>query len=136
MSICCNIFLIGRGHAVVAGLELLPNWGATPTLHRELMKMLRTLPRGLPGVRVFSRHGKPIRYVREGFEAACHKTAIEGFTSDDLRHTSITDKDREGHSHSVIMASTGHETMSVFRRYRAVNREDLSEMPPKVRHSL
>jgi integrase len=87
--------------------------------------MLKAIPRGLPEVRVFTRSGKPIKCVREGFEAACRKAAIEGFTFHDLRHTYITNKDREGHSHIVIMASTGHKTMNVFRRYRAVSREDL-----------
>jgi integrase len=76
-------------------------------------------------VRVFTRNGKSIKCVRKGFEAACRKGAIEGFTFHDLRHTYITNKDREGHSHNVIMASTGHKTMNVFRRYRAVSREDL-----------
>jgi integrase len=76
-------------------------------------------------VQVFIRNGKPIKCVREGFEAACRKAAIEGFTFHDLRHTDITNKDREGHSHIVIMASTGHKTMNGFRRYRTVSREDL-----------
>jgi len=99
--------------------------GRNVPLHRELVDMLEAMPRGLPGVRVFTRNGKSIKCVREGFEAACRRAAIEGFTFHDLRHTCITNKDREGHSHIVIMASTGHKTMNVFRRYRAVSREDL-----------
>src|SRR4030042_5050977 len=94
------------------------------SLHRELLKMFRALPRGLPWVRVFTRNGKTIKCVREGFEAACRKAGLEDFTFHDLRHTYITNKDREGHLHIVIMASTGHKTMNVFRRYRAVSGED------------
>ena len=99
--------------------------GRDVPLHRELLKIFRAMPRGLPGVRIFTRNGKPIKCVREGFEAACRKAGLEDFTFHDLRHTYITIKDRESHLHIVIMASTGQKTMNVFRRYRAVSREDL-----------
>lgn len=101
--------------------------GRLVPLEPELVEMFKAMPRGLPGVPVFTRNGKPITgsTIREGFEMACRRAGIENFTFHDLRHTYITDKDRQGYSHTVIMAATGHKTMKMFRRYRTVDKGDL-----------
>jgi integrase len=85
------------------------------------------MPRGLPGVQVFTHNGKLITgsTIRVGLEMACRRAGLENFTFHDLRHTYITDKDRQGYSHTVIMAATGHKTMKMFRRYRTVDKGDL-----------
>jgi integrase len=96
--------------------------------------MFKEMPRGLPGVRVFTHAGKPINCVREGFESACRKAGIEDFTFHDLRHTFINNKRLEGHDYFRILAATGHKTLSVFKRYNTVTRKELralvEEKPP------
>jgi integrase len=89
--------------------------------------MFGAMPRGLPGVPVFTHNGSPITgsTIREGLEIACRRARIENFTFHDLRHTYTTNKDREGSPHTVIMAATGHKTMKTFRRYRTVDKGDL-----------
>ena len=93
--------------------------------------MFKSMPTGLPGVRVFTRKGKPIYSVREGFESACHGAGIDDFTFHDLRHTYVTNKCRQGHPYFVIMASTGHKTMSTFKRYNTVSEDDLKTLVGK-----
>ena len=65
------------------------NEGRLVPLAGELVEMLKAMPRGLPGVPVFLRDGKPITSIREAFQSACHKAGIENFTFHDLRHTAI-----------------------------------------------
>jgi integrase len=56
----------------------------------------------------------------------------------DLRHTAINNWRLQGHDYFRIMAATGHKTMSVFKRYNTVSREELkilagrAESPPKI----
>ncbi len=49
-------------------------------------------------------------------------------TCDDLRHTFINNRRLEGHDYFRIMAATGHKTMSVFKRYNTVSREELKAL--------
>jgi integrase/recombinase XerD len=90
--------------------------------------MFKAMPRGLPGVRVFTRNGLPIKYIREIFGAACRKAEIEEFTFHDLGHTAINNWRLQGHDYFRIMAVTGHKTMNVFKRYDTVSREELQAM--------
>jgi integrase len=94
-------------------------------LFPELMEMFKGMPRGLPGVPVFTRNGKPIKDFRYGFEAACKRAGIEDFTFHDLRHTFVTNMRRLGVHDLVIMAITGHKTLAMFKRYNTVSKEDL-----------
>lgn len=97
-------------------------------LNRELMEMLRAMPRGLPGVYVFGRKGAPIISIREAFTSACRKAGIENFNFHDLRHTFVNNRRLEGHDYFRIMAATGHKTMSVFKRYNTVSKEELKAL--------
>jgi integrase len=56
------------------------------------------------------------------------KAGIEDFTFHDLRHTFINNRRVEGHDYFRIMAATGHKTMSVFKRYNTVSREELQAL--------
>jgi integrase len=102
--------------------------GRDVPLHPELRQILKAMPRGLPGARVFLREGKPITSIREGFESARKRADIEGFTFHDLRHTFINNRRMEGHDYFRIMAATGHKTMSVFKRYNTVSRDELQTL--------
>ena len=98
-------------------------------LNREMVEILKAMPRGLPGVRVFAYKGKALGSTfQKTFNTAKKLAKIDDFTFHDLRHTYVTDRDREGHSHFVIMAQTGHKTMSMLGRYRKVDRGDLKAL--------
>jgi len=102
--------------------------GRSVPLTPELIEMFRGMTRGLPGVKVFTRSGQAISSIREGFEASCKRAGIENFTFHDLRHTFVTNKCKEGHHYFRIMAATGHKTVSVFKRYNTVDREELKTL--------
>jgi len=84
--------------------------------------------RGLPGVRVFNRNGNPIKSIREVFEVAVKRAGIEDFTFHDLRITVINNWRLQGHDYFRIMAATGHKTMTVFKRYNTVSKEELKSL--------
>ena len=94
-------------------------------LSHDLVEMFQAMPRGLPGVRVFLREGKPIESIREIFGAACKRAGIEDFTFHDFRHTAINNWRLQGHDYFRIMAASGHKTMQVFKRYNKVSEQEL-----------
>jgi len=97
-------------------------------LNREMAEMFQAVPRGLPGVRVFTFQGKPLSYIKVGFVKACKKARIEDFTFHDLRHTAINNWRMRGHDYFRIMAASGHKTMSVFKRYNTVSKDELKAL--------
>lgn len=102
------------------------NEGRLVPLNRELMEMLQTMPRGLPGVRVFPYQGKSFgSSFQKAFETARKLAGIEDFTFHDLRHTAINNWRLQGHDFFRIMAASGHKTMNVFKRYNTVSKEEL-----------
>jgi integrase len=94
-------------------------------LTRELVEMLKAMPRGLPAVKVFTYAGRQIGAIKRGFTTACKGAGIEDFTFHDLRHTAINNWRLQGHDYFRIMAATGHKTMTVFKRYNTVSKEEL-----------
>ena len=52
------------------------NEGRLVPLAGELVEMFKAMPRGLPGVPVFLRDGKPITSIREAFQSARLKAGI------------------------------------------------------------
>jgi integrase len=85
-------------------------------------------------VPVFTRKGKPVTgsTLRVGFEIACKRAGIEDFTFHDLRHCFTTNMRRAGVHDLVIMAITGHKTISMFRRYNSVSREELKAAADRI----
>jgi integrase len=77
---------------------------------------------------VFTREVKPIKAIREIFEAACRKAGIEEFTFHDLRHTTINNWRLQGHDYFRIMAATGHTTLDVFKGYNTVSKDELKAL--------
>jgi integrase len=53
---------------------------------------------------------------------------FEAFNFHDFRHTFINNRRLERHDYFRIMAATGHKTMSVFKRYNTVSREELKAL--------
>jgi integrase len=101
------------------------NEGRLVPLTEELVEMFRSMPRGLPEVKVFTFQGKPLTYIKVGFVKACKRAGIEDFTFHDLRHTAINNWRMQGHDYFRIMAASGHKTMSVFKRYNTVSKDEL-----------
>jgi integrase len=102
--------------------------GRSVPLNREMVEMFKAMPRGLPAVPVFTYQGKSIGAVKRSFITACRRADIEDFTFHDLRHTFINNRRVEGHDYFRIMAATGHKTMSVFRRYNTVSKDELQAL--------
>ncbi len=100
-------------------------------LNQELVAMFRAMPQGLPGVKVFTRHGLPINSIREAFTAACKRAGIKGLRFHDLRHTAINNWRLAGHDYFRIMAASGHKTLHVFKRYNTVSKEELKALVAK-----
>jgi integrase len=108
------------------------NEGRLVPLEEKLVEMFRAMPRGLPGVRVFTRDGQPITCIREVFEMACKRAEIEGFTFHDLRHTFNTNAFRAGVPIPTIMKITGHKSLTMFKRYTTITTEDLKAAVRKI----
>ncbi len=81
----------------------------------------------------FTRNGRPIKPIREVFEAACRETAIEGFTLHDGRHNAINNWRLQGHDYFRIMAATGPKTMKGFKRCNTVSSAELKSLVGKNR---
>jgi integrase len=102
-------------------------------LNPEISETFKALPRGLPGVKVFTYKGSSVACIKKSFTTACRKAGIEDFTFHDLRHTAITNWRLQGHDYFRIMAATGHKTMSTFKRYNTVSQEELKSLVmPKI----
>ncbi|MBM4294619.1 MAG: site-specific integrase [Deltaproteobacteria bacterium] len=98
-------------------------------LSPELIEMFQSMPRGLPGVRVFPYKGKAFGSTfQRAFETARKKAGIEDFTFHDFRHTAINNWRLAGHDYFRIMAASGHKTMHVFKRYNTVSKEELKSL--------
>ena len=104
------------------------NDGRLVPLTRELVEMFRAMPRGLPAVKVFTYAGRQIGAIKTAFKTACRRAGIEDFTFHDLRHTAINNWRLQGHDYFRIMAATGHKTMTVFKRYNTVSKEELKAL--------
>ena len=102
--------------------------GRSVPLNDELIGMFQAMPRGLPGVTVFIYQGKPIKDIKRSFKTACKNAGIENFTFHDFRHTAINNWRLEGHDYFRIMAASGHKTMTVFKRYNTVTKEELKTL--------
>jgi integrase len=99
----------------------------TIPLHREIIELLKALPRSING-RVFTMEGVSIGEIKRSFTTACKNAGIENFTFHDLRHTAINNWRLQGHDFFRIMAASGHRTMEVFKRYNTVSEEELMKL--------
>jgi integrase len=97
-------------------------------LNQELIALFKDMPRGLPAVKVFTYQGQSIASIKKSFTTAYKKAGIEDFTFQDLRHTAINNWRQQGHDYFRIMAVSGHKTMSVFKRYNTVSRDEIKAL--------
>lgn len=85
-------------------------------------------PIPLPHVPVFTYAGRSVGSIKWVFGTACREAGIEDFTFHDLRHTAINNWRLQGHDYFRIMAASGQKTMSVFKRYNQVSKEELGAL--------
>jgi integrase len=101
------------------------NDGRFVPLTGELVEMFKAMPRGMPGMRVFTYQGKSVSCIKKSFVTACKRAGIENFCFHNLRHTAINNWRLAGNDYFRIMAATGHKTLAVFKRYNTVSKEEL-----------
>lgn len=89
--------------------------------------------RGLPTLSafVFHRRGRAIKDFRVCYRHACEAAGFPygraaGITFHDNRRSAVRNMDKAGVTESVAMSITGHETNSVYKRYRIVDEGDIA----------
>jgi len=81
---------------------------------------------------LFHRAGKPIKSFRRSWNTALKLAALPGRVRHDFRLTAVRNLERAGVSRSAAMATTGHLTESVYRRYAIVDESMLKEAGAKL----
>ena len=82
--------------------------------------MFQAMPRGLPGIKVFTHSGRSVGSIKKAFATAIKRAGLEDFTFHDLRHTAINNWRLQGHDYFRIMRATGNKTLSAFKRDNTV----------------
>jgi len=78
---------------------------------------------------VFHVHGRPIKSIRDGFDAACTRTGLKDFHVHDLRHCFASALAMCGVPLQAIGELLGHKTMSMTQRYYAHLSPDMLKRP-------
>jgi len=110
--------------------------GRSIPIHLELQEVLKDAlkVRFLGSELVFHLDGKHIipHDIRVAHEAACKEAGISNFVFHDFRHTCINNWRKDHHDYFRIMATSGHKTISVFKRYNMVDEEELKTRVPSM----
>ncbi len=112
------------------------NEGRLVPLNRELVEMFKAMPKGFPQAPVFTYKGRFMAEMKRSFATACKQAGIEDFTFHDLRHTAINNWRIQGHDYFRIMAASGHRTLSVFKRYNTVSKDELKALVGENRQGI
>ena len=67
----------------------------------------------------------PRRQLQREYKKAVIEANLGDFTFHDLRHAAINNMRLAGNDYFMIMAQSGHKTMSVFKRYNLVSETEL-----------
>jgi integrase len=91
----------------------------SPLLHQTISAMRKRTGS------VFKPEGRRVDGLKRAFRKLCEKVGIENFRFHDFRHTFVTNMRRAGKQDRVIMAITGHKTMSMLMRYDTVGEDEI-----------
>lgn len=114
----------------------------------EHMREWHVYTRKYPCEYVCHRKGKRVKSIKTAWMSACVKVGLgswahphekyvgqrgyRGPLLHDFRRTAVRNLDRAGVPRQVAMSISGHETESIFARYRIVNEADLVEAGARV----
>ncbi len=76
---------------------------------------------------VFHRDGRPLVDFKKAWARACEAARVPGRLFHDLRRTAIRNMVRAGVPQSVVMAISGHRTVTVFLRYNITSGDDIRD---------
>jgi integrase len=77
---------------------------------------------------VFHREGRPIGDFHRVWSTACEEAGLPGLLFHDFRRSAVRNMGRSGRVRpAVAMRITGHETDSMWRRYRIVDESDIEQ---------
>ena len=85
---------------------------------------------------IFNRDGKKIVDFRKAWARACSMAEVKGLHFHDLRRSAVRNMDRAGIPRATIRRIIGHETDSMFDRYRIVDQKDIREAGQKAEEYL
>jgi integrase len=74
---------------------------------------------------VFHCDGEQVGDFRKAWSSACRLAGFPALRFHDLRRSAARNLDKAGVSQTVGMQITGHETPSMYRRYRIVDEQDI-----------
>jgi integrase len=85
---------------------------------------------------VFHNNGSTIVDFRKAWRTACRMAGVEWLRFHDLRRSAVRNMDRAGIPRATIRRIIGHETDSMFERYRIVDQRDIQEAGVKAEKYL
>jgi integrase len=86
---------------------------------------------------VFHRRGRQIVDFRDTWADACTAAKVPGLLFHDLRRSAVRNMEKSGAvTQAVAMKITGHETDSVYRRYRIVDEADIERALDRTQESI
>lgn len=102
----------------------------TPAVKAALQNLAKV--RSLATSHVFLYDGKPIKRFSRTFRTALKDAGIQDFRFHDLRHCASTNLRRAGVDTATAMRIVGHKSEKMWKRYNAVEEEDLLKAASKL----
>jgi len=81
---------------------------------------------------VFHRGGQRIADYRKAWRRGLRKANLPGLRFHDLRRSAVRNMDRAGVPRATIRRIIGHETESMFQRYRIVDQREIAEAGQRI----
>ena len=102
----------------------------TPAVKATLHELAKV--RSLATNHVFLYDGKPIQRLSRVFRTALRDAGIKDFRFHDLRHCASTNLRRAGVDTATAMLIVGHKSEKMWKRYNAVEEDDLVKAANKL----
>ncbi len=106
----------------------------TPDVRIAIQRLAKR--RSLKTRHVFTYKGRPIRRISRSFKTALKDAGITDFRFHDLRHCASTNLRRAGVDTATAMKIIGHKSDKMWKRYNAIEEQDLTQAAQKVQKYL